>query len=280
MSKKKPFFKKAGFSNLLATVAALLLPGIAAGCVFPGSGPVDGSPGMRYKDDMAVVYVAAGEFLMGAEDDDEAPRHRVYLGGFWIDKTEVTNAQYRRCVEAGACQPPAQDRSSTRDRYYGNPEYDDYPVIYVSWYDARAYCAWAGGRTPSEAQWEKAAGGTGGRGFPWGDDPDPSRLNSLERGPGDTTPVSNYQPTSSPYGALDMSGNVREWTYSLYRPYPYRDDDGREEKESSGLRVLRGGSWHDGLAQARVAARDKLEPDGRDEYTGFRCASPPSPGMP
>jgi formylglycine-generating enzyme required for sulfatase activity len=265
--------------GFLATTAALLSLGIAAGCVLPGSGPVDGSQGTRYKDDMEMVYVASGEFLMGAADD-EGPRHRVYLEGFWIDKTEVTNAQYRRCVAVGACQPPAQYRSRTRERYYDDPAYDGYPVIYVRWYDARAYCAWAGGRIPNEAEWEKSAGGTGGREFPWGDELDPSRLNSVERGPGDTSPVGDYQAGNSPYGALNMSGNVREWTYSLYRPYPYREDDGREEKESSGPRVLRGGSWHDSLAQARVAARDKSEPDRGDEYSGFRCASPLSLGMP
>jgi formylglycine-generating enzyme required for sulfatase activity len=266
----------------LAAAAALLLLAIAPGCAVPGSNPVAGSLGMRYKDGMEMVYVPSGDFPMGAaaDWDDEAPRHHVYLEGFWIDKAEVTNAQYRRCVEAGACQPPAQDRSHGRDWYYGNPEYDDYPVIYVNWYDARAYCAWAGGRIPSEAQWEKAAGGNEGREFPWGDEPDLSRLNSAERGAGDTSPVGDYRAGSGPYGALNMSGNVREWTYSLYRPYPYRDGDGREAAESSEPRVLRGGSWRDGLEQARVAARDKLEPGGRDEYTGLRCASPLALGMP
>lgn len=265
--------------RFIPTALALLLLG---GCVFPGSAPVSGSLGVRYKDEVEMVYISAGEFLMGDTNSggDESPRHRLRLEGFWIDKTEVTNGQYSRCVQAGACRPPARSRSHNREQYYGNPEYEGYPVIYVSWHDAVAYCSWAGGRIPSEAEWEKAASGAVGREFPWGHQPDPTMLNSLERGPGDTSPVGDYQNGGSLYDVLNMSGNVREWTNSLYKTYPYSDGDGREEREGPGPRVLRGGSWGDGLAQARVAARAKLEPDVQDEYTGFRCASPLSLGMP
>ena len=112
------------------------------------------------KDGMVMVYVPAGEFQMGSENgsSDEKPVHTVDLDAFWIDQTEVTNAMYARCVDAGECDPPSSFRSSTHDSYYGNPEFDDYPVIYVSWNDAIAYCEWADSRLPTEAEWEKAAG--------------------------------------------------------------------------------------------------------------------------
>jgi len=128
-----------------------------------------------------MVYVPAGRFWMGSEDGDpdafynEKPQHEVNLDAFWIDRTEVTNAQYRRCVDDGPCSPPSRSISYDRDNYYDNPEFDDYPVIYVDWNQAKAYCTWADKRLPTEVEWEKAARGTDRRIYPWGNDFDGSR---------------------------------------------------------------------------------------------------------
>jgi serine/threonine protein kinase len=139
----------------------------------------------RPADGMQIIYIPAGEFLMGSADSDSAassderPQHRVTLDGYWIDQTEVTNAQYALCVAVGKCQPPSPTSSNSRSSYYGDMQYDNYPVIYVSWDDAQSYCAWAGGRLPTEAEWEKAARGTDGRIYPWGNQsPDCNLANS------------------------------------------------------------------------------------------------------
>ena len=166
-------------------------------------------------DGMVLVYVPAGEFRMGSAgsdsqaQDNEKPQHTVYLDAFWMDRTEVTNALYALCVKAGACQPPLSVNYSWRESYYGNSQYDGYPVVYVSWKDAAAYCEWAGRWLPTEAEWEKAARGTDGRLYPWGNaEPDANRLNF--NGNVDARAVGSYPSGASPYGALDMAGNVWE----------------------------------------------------------------------
>jgi formylglycine-generating enzyme required for sulfatase activity len=198
-------------------------------------------------DGALLVFVPAGEFTMGSDDgnSDEQPAHTVYLDAFAIDRTEVTNAQYARCVQAGACRPPGSSSSYTRANYFADPRYADHPVIYVSWDDARAYCAWAGRRLPTEAEWEKAARGTDGRTYPWGDEWDASKANTSEAGPGDTTPVGAYPQGASPYGALDMAGNVWEWVADWYGEDYYRESPGENPlgPASGTNRVVRGGSW-------------------------------------
>ena len=201
----------------------------------------------------------------------ESPIHPVFLKDFWIDRTEVTNATYALCVSAGACQAPAKTTSYTRSAYYGNRDFADYPVIFVTWNDATAYCQWAGGQLPTEAQWEKAARGTDGRPYPWGMAlPDRDLLNYNVQ-VGDTTEVGRYPAGASPYGALDMAGNVWEWVEDWYQPdyfahSPLRDPLGPDH----GLgRVMKGGSWNVTAQTARVAVRGRRTPDYAYDNVGF-----------
>ena len=235
------------------------------------------------KDSMVLVYVPAGDFLMGSADSDtdafpqETPQHRVTLDAYWIDKTEVTNAMYARCVQAGACGAPSQSKSYTRPSYYGNPAYDSYPVIYVSWNDAQKYCGWAGRRLPTEAEWEKAARGADGRRYPWGNTWDAGKLNSADKGPGDTTAVGSYPAGASPYGALDMTGNVLEWVAdwfgeTYYSVSPARNPTG---PASGVIRVLRGGAWDGGQSKVSAALRVYFFPSMVSASAGFRCSRSP-----
>jgi formylglycine-generating enzyme required for sulfatase activity len=230
-----------------------------------------------WSDGSVMLYVPAGAFWMGSDvndpdaDDDEKTQHQVTLDAFWIDRTEVTNGQYRRCVGDGACRQPSSITSSTRDSYYGNPDFDDYPVLYVDWQQAGAYCAWAGKRLPTEAEWEKAARGTDKRTYPWGEGIDCNRAN-YGGCVGETARVGNYPSGASAYGAQDMAGNVWEWTSSLYEPYPYDAQDGREDLEADGWRVVRGGSWYVIEGFVRAAFRGRNEPSLANNDVGFRCA--------
>ena len=230
-----------------------------------------------------MVRVPAGEFLMGAADSDRSanpnakPQHSVYLDEFWIDQTEVTNAQYQRCVQAGKCSAPRLTDSRTRSSYYGDARFDNYPVIYVKWNDATAYCAWAGKRLPTEAEWEKAARGTDGRVYPWGDEWDYSKANI---GGGDTTAVGSYPAGASPYGALDMAGNVYEFVADWFDGSYYKDSPSRNPTGPSSptdRRVLRGGSWDLGKDYASTTYRFLVEPTWSLFATGFRCARGPLP---
>lgn len=237
----------------------------------------------------AMVLVSAGEFLMGCVSGDEVvdlceqselPLHTVYLDEFYIDKTEVTNAQYAQCVKAGVCDPPSQSFSTSREWYYGNPEYDNYPVIFVTWYNAQDYCAWAGKRLPTEAEWEKAAGGTTATIYPWGDHgpeyPSVNYNNTLTR---DTKEVGQSSYWASSYGAFDMAGNVNEWVGDWYSEsyYSVSPDTNPQGPDGSTYKVIRGGSWISYEEGLRVAARDYIQPNNSHGSIGFRCASSSAP---
>lgn len=226
-----------------------------------------------------MVLVPAGPFSMGgaAGGEDSLPKHQVSLTEFYVDQYEVTNAQYRACVDAGACQPPASVASYTREDYFTNPEFDDYPVVQISWDQAFTFCAWRDARLPTEAEWEKAARGSDGRTYPWGEGLDCSLANwatSSGTCVGDTAAVGSYPEGASPFGVMDLAGNVWEWVADWYAPDYYQDSPpenphGPEEGE---LKVLRGGSWVSNELNLRAAFRNNLEPSSTSSNIGFRCA--------
>ncbi len=236
-----------------------------------------------------MVFVPAGNFTMGFPadlgSDVKRPQRAVYLDAFYIDKTEVTNAQFARCVDAGKCGAP-----TTCD--WGSPTYGvawktDHPVVCVSWDDAMVYCAWAGKRLPTEAEWEKAARGTDGRVYPWGNkEPDCGRLNYWGNDQaggcvGNTAPVASYPSGASPYGALDMAGNVSEWVADWYDEsyYAHAPRNNPTGPGSGSMRVFRGssrGSWGGiSTSDGRVDSYSSTTPDVRFDDLGFRCARSP-----
>jgi len=239
----------------------------------------------RPADEMVMVYVPEGEFSMGSNDGlpDEQPVHTVYLDAYWMDQTEVTNGMYAMCVQAGACQLPSDSSSYTHPSYYANSQFADYPVIFVAWNDAQAYCAWADARLPTEAEWEKAARGESGFSYPWGNTyPTCSLANFwLSNGDacvGDTSAVGSYPTGASPYGALDMAGNVLEWVAdwfgeTYYGSSPSSNPTGPASGDS---RMLRGGACYTDESVIRSAHRIYFSPDKHYNYIGFRCvlASP------
>ena len=235
------------------------------------------------KDGMTLLFVPNGDFIMGSGngDSDEKPIHTVDLDAFWIDKTEVTNAMYEECVQDRVCKLPSSTKSYARDSYYGNSEFDNHPVIYVSWEDAKAYCAWTSRRLPTEAEWEKAARGTEGRTYPWGKDAPNFHLLNYDRNVEDTTEVGKYPNGASPYGALDMAGNVAEWVKDWYDETYYNNSPLSNPKGPillSGLyRVRRGGSWSDDGNDIHSSARDRYLPNVTVSYVGFRCAKSATP---
>jgi serine/threonine-protein kinase len=251
---------------------------------FTGSTPPDtaqlGDKWLSSIDNMLLAYIPAGEFEMGSEGggSDERPVHTVYLDAFWIDTTEVTNAQYAKCVELGDCRAPS-DGSWNRNVYFSSTEYADYPVIKVYWQDANNYCEWAGRELPTEAQWEKAArGGLEGMLYPWGN-LEPSCQLGAENGANygrcsydDTIEVASF--AANDYGLYDMVGNVWEWVFDWYDANYYENSTDRNPRgPSSGeYRVLRGGSWVSGSRYLRAAYRVRSAPDYRVDYYGFRCA--------
>jgi len=224
-----------------------------------------------------MILIPAGEFIMGTDKrlPDEGPEHKVTLKAYYIDRYEVTNLQYRKFNNETHRRSPTHFRNRTFP-----PGKADHPVTYVSWEDADAYCHWAGKRLPSDEEWEKAARGSDGRMFPWGNEFDIKRANTPLRWKklsqfGDTTPVGAFPQGASPYGLMDMSGNVWEWTASWYKPYP----NNKVASESYGERykTLKGGSWFDcsfyncGIS-APVFNRAFFAKKVKNDSFGFRCA--------
>lgn len=227
------------------------------------------------KDSKGVTMrlVPAGEFMMGSEVglENEQPVHRVYLEAFYMDIYEVTNELFEVCVVAGFCTPPGSSRGYSRTSYYGNSQFDNYPVVGLYWRQAQTYCEWRDASLPTEAQWEKAASGIDGRTYPWGEDISCNKANYSDC-VGDTTEVGSYEAGKSYYGMYDMGGNVWEWVYdwydkNYYQSSPYMNPSG----PNSGINlVVRGGSftWTEG--SLRVSARNSLRVNG-STLTGFRC---------
>jgi len=234
------------------------------------------------QDGKEMVYVSGGKFLMGSNEgkDNERPAHEVCVESFYIDRYPVTNEEYKRFVDdTGYPVPYYVVEWADWTEYNWDPEAktppkgkEKHPVVLVSLKDAEAYVTWAGKRLPGEAEWERAARGTDGRRWPWGNDFVEGHCNSKGTKSNGTTPVGQYSPDGdSPVGAGDMVGNVWEWTSSLFRPYPYDANDGRESQEAMGWRVLRGGSWTNDLDRTRCTAR--LDGDFLFwSNIGFRCA--------
>ncbi len=233
---------------------------------------------IKDKRNVAMVYIPAGEFTMGSDNSGDIgsrPAHKVDVSGFYIDKYEVTNEMYDACAYAVECRKPSRYGSATRNTYYSNQVFASYPVIYIDWKMANAYCEWRGGRLPTEAEWEKAARGTDERVYPWGGGELDCSFANFYGCVGDTAPVDQYEKGKSIYGVYGMSGNVWEWTSSLFKLYPYDATDGREEREKTGERMARGGSWAGfggNGGNIRLDTRLKLDPGYSGAYVGVRCA--------
>jgi formylglycine-generating enzyme required for sulfatase activity len=238
------------------------------------------------KDGADMVYVPAGEFLMGNDTagGDESPGHLVYLDAFWIYKHEVTNEEFAIFLNEMGNQTEGKvnwfDAEDVEARIHKNEQlwepdmyYKDHPVTEVSWYGASAYCEWAGGRLPTEAEWEKAARGDDGRTYPWGNESYACYLAQYYGCPLDTVPVGSFQGGASPYGALDMGGNVWEWVADWYDEN-YYDISVYENPlgPNDGIyRVLRGGSFANFGGYMRTSHRYKGDPSSTEHINGFRC---------
>jgi formylglycine-generating enzyme required for sulfatase activity len=234
------------------------------------------------KDNM--TFVPAGPSKMGSEVEngrfDEKPQHIVRISPFYIDRYEVTNADYRECVSAGICSEPLSKNSRMRKDYYDS--YENFPVIYVNWYQADTYCKWRGKRLPTEAEWEKASVGSGGSKYPWGDAEANCDYANGYFSPGgvdvpckgDTTPVGSYPLGVSKTGAYDLAGNVSEWVYDFYNAYYYQNSpsvDPQGPSEGS-VRSVRGGSFFSNKEDVRSQRRYYEDPKKGSDILGFRCA--------
>jgi eukaryotic-like serine/threonine-protein kinase len=270
-----------------------------------------GSTQVSPKDGMIMVYVPAGEFIMGSAEGvgnaNEHPQNTQTVDAFWIDQTEVSNAMFTLFVNETNYTTDAEIIAKSYTFYeekwqlvdeadWAHPfgpssdisGYKNYPVTHVSWKDALAYCEWAGRALPTEAQWEKAARGTSGETYPWGNAAPSgdlvnyadSSLNFYTADPNVndgyefTSPVGSFPNGKSEYGVLDIAGNVWEWVSSLAQPYPYNAADGRENLIPVGKRLIRGGSWFDTPVSLQTTNRYEFDQNYTGLNTGFRCALP------
>ncbi len=233
----------------------------------------------RGNDNSEMVYIPAGPFIMGSDDEfaqiSSKPAHRVDLKGYWIDRFEVTNAQYAACVESKYCTVVRDIASAEHPDYYTNAAYADYPVIHVDWNQANAYCSWAGKRLPTEAEWEKAARGSDSYIYPWGNElqqPMPMQINQF--GMGDTVPVRSFPEGASPYGVYNMAGNVWEWTADQFDRYYYGKSPAENPKSVTGgvEYVIRGFSWAYPFNDYHITVRSSNYVLNHTYDLGFRCA--------
>ncbi len=303
--------RASAFVALTRLLFLLPIASFVAGACAPETAFRAGATQRRLADQMDMVFVPSGEFRMGSDRlmaayarqlcqessgrlavatcqaaafVDEQPAHRVLLHGFWIDRTEVTNSQYRSCVEAGACDPPLLTGSFSRAHYYDDPTFAAHPVVNVLWEMAARYCSWAGARLPTEAEWEYAARGPENRLFAWGDKFDRSRLNycdascpvlsdkTFDDGYADTAPVGSFPSGASWVAASDMTGNVREWVADWLASYPASPGANPKGPEAGELKVTRGGSWYDTPDDVRGANRGGESLQYYRDNLGFRCA--------
>jgi cysteine-rich repeat protein len=244
----------------------------------------DGCSATCHVDINEWITIPAGDFVMGCATADggcgtnESPKHTVTLSEYKIQKYEVTNAQYKQCVDAAACTETSILNSYTRSPYYGNATYDNYPVLIGTYLDkASAYCAWIGGRLPTEAEWEKAARGPYPAEpiYPWGDGAANCTLANYTGCTGDTDEVGSHPTGASYYGAMDMAGNVREWVNDWYNSTyyttggpPWTDPQG---PGTGTYNIARGGTWNYNMSDERASARD-YSPIELYGNSGIRCA--------
>jgi formylglycine-generating enzyme required for sulfatase activity len=236
-----------------------------------------------------IMLIQAGAFWMGRDDGppDEAPRHRVYVRDFWIERHKVTNAEFALFLNATGLRPPGSDRRYDEDDtdarihrsqglWIADPGFERHPVAEVSWFGARDYCTWTGRRLPTEAEWEKAARGDDQRPYPWGFAAPTPQLAVFGRAYNATDSASRPA-GASPYRVEDMLGNLREWTSTALRPYPYRTDDGREPYTGATGRVVVRGASHDDPAESLGVTRrrsyDRRGAAAGHHFVGFRCAT-------
>jgi len=219
-------------------------------------------------------YVPEGYFGMGDnKEDNEMPMRGTFLRDYYIDKFEVTNEEYKAFIDHSGRDVPYLDTPEAAPYNWKNGTYPEgkakHPVVLVTQEDAIEYCKFAGKTLPTEAQWEKAARGTGSRIWPWGNVWDPKKLNSSESGIGGTRIIGSFPDDLSPFDVFDMGGNVSEWTSSEYAPY--KNNYKRDENYGKGLIVIRGGSWNSEKKDARTSVRHFASPHSKSTYTGFRC---------
>ena len=279
--------------KMVWTATTLIVLSLVTGCSGGGTGSLDqaalnhdrlGETSTRPSDGMTMVYVPGGTFEMGGGGGRENRAHSVTLDSYWIDQTEVTNSHFQSCAEAGVCRPPTT--CSWGDPTYADPSYADHPVICVSWQEAVEYCEWAGGRLPTEAEWEYAARGPQGLAYPWGNTFDGTRLNSCDincphtddRNPDYddgypmTSPVGSFPEGVSWCEALDMSGNVWEWVADWHGAYPSQPQINPTGPASGHERLIRGGSWYEGdPGWLRTDERHPYDPRADIYLIGFRC---------
>jgi formylglycine-generating enzyme required for sulfatase activity len=241
-------------------------------------------------DKSKMVYIPAGNFIMGSkiENSDEYPEHTVYLNAFEIDKCEVTNARYNAFINSGgyserkywtlegwkyiAINNITKPQWWDSGKYHSGPRYPDYPVTGISWFEACAFAKWAGKRLPTEAEWEKAARGIDGKTYPWGEEINSSKAN-YNNGVGASRSVGSYLSGESPYGCLDMAGNVWEWCNDWYDGNYYSVSPAKSPAgpETGHVKVIRGGSWIVVDNVLRCAYRTYFILGTRDYFIGFRC---------